>query len=73
MNIDDLIARINELARKHKNGGLTEEEAAERAKLREQYLVLFRQQVRGHLDTIKWAEDEDQQGQAPGNTSPKVH
>lgn len=59
MNIDKIIARINELARKHKSVGLTEEELAERAKLREQYLVLFREQVRGHLNTIKWAEDED--------------
>lgn len=62
MNIDKIIARINELARKHKSVGLSEEETAERAKLREQYLVLFREQVRGHLNTIKWAEDEEASG-----------
>ncbi|MBD8497483.1 DUF896 domain-containing protein [Paenibacillus arenosi] len=62
MNIDDMIARINELARKHKTIGLTEEETAERAKLREEYLGLFRQQVRNNLDTIQWVEDEEENG-----------
>lgn len=67
MNMENIIARINELARKHKTVGLTEDETVERAKLREQYLVLFRKQVRGHLDTIKWAEDEEQGEQASDN------
>ncbi|MGZ9584164.1 DUF896 domain-containing protein [Paenibacillus marinisediminis] len=68
MDIEKLIARINELARKHKTVGLTDDEVSERARLREQYLVLFREQVRGHLNTIKWAEDEDQDGQAPSTS-----
>ncbi|MCG7407178.1 DUF896 domain-containing protein [Paenibacillus sp. ACRRX] len=66
MNIDMMIARINELARKHKTVGLTQEEVAERAQLREQYLALFRKQVRNNLDTIRWAEDEEQQGPSSG-------
>ncbi|TVX93084.1 DUF896 domain-containing protein [Paenibacillus agilis] len=71
MNIDDMIARINELARKHKTIGLNEEETAERAKLREEYLVLFRQQVRNNLDTVKWVEDEEENGN--GSSSDIVH
>lgn len=53
MNIDELVARINELARKQKNGGLTEEELAERAKLREIYLGNIRNNFRAQLNTIE--------------------
>ncbi|WP_028545431.1 DUF896 domain-containing protein [Paenibacillus taiwanensis] len=66
MNIDMMISRINELARKHKTVGLTQEEVAERAQLREQYLALFRKQVRNNLDNIRWAEDEEQQDPSSG-------
>ncbi|MFD3273558.1 DUF896 domain-containing protein [Paenibacillus dendritiformis] len=69
MNMDKLIARINELARKHKSVGLNSEELAERAALREQYIVLFRQQVRNKLDTIRYVEDEEgEQNNQPGST-----
>ncbi len=53
LNIDELVARINELARKQKNGGLTEEELAERAKLREIYLGNIRNNFRAQLNTIE--------------------
>ncbi|ASA21906.1 DUF896 domain-containing protein [Paenibacillus donghaensis] len=63
MNIDELVARINELARKHKNGGLNEEEVAERAKLREIYLGNIRNNFRNQLETIEIVDkDEDGQG-----------
>ncbi|MCY9515905.1 DUF896 domain-containing protein [Paenibacillus apiarius] len=67
MNIELLIARINELARKQKTEGLNEEELAERARLREQYLALFRKQVRNHLDTIRFVEDEEQLDEKGGS------
>lgn len=44
--------RINELARKHKAEGLTEEEKQEQKKLREEYLAEFRKYFRGQLDSI---------------------
>ncbi|WP_438491657.1 DUF896 domain-containing protein [Paenibacillus sp. IHBB 3054] len=63
MNIDELVARINELARKQKNGGLSEEELAERAKLREIYLGNIRSNFRAQLDTIEIVDNnEHEQG-----------
>ena len=51
------IDRINELARKKKGEGLSEDEAAEQAVLREEYIVAFRAQFRSHLDNVKFVED----------------
>ncbi|SET33087.1 DUF896 domain-containing protein [Paenibacillus sp. NFR01] len=57
MNIDDLVARINELARKQKSVGLNEEELAERAKLREIYLGNVRRNFRAQLDNIEIVDE----------------
>ena len=46
------IERINELARKKKAEGLTEEELAEQAALRQQYLAEWRENTRAMLDGI---------------------
>ncbi len=46
------IERINELARKKKNGGLTEEELAEQAALRKEYLDGYRENLKAMLDGI---------------------
>ena len=46
------IERINELARKKKTVGLTEEELAEQATLRQQYLAEWREQTRAMLEGI---------------------
>ena len=46
------INRINELARKKKAMGLTEEETAEQAKLRAEYLVEFRGNFKQQLDNV---------------------
>ncbi|WP_083204950.1 DUF896 domain-containing protein [Bacillus sp. FJAT-27264] len=56
MDIDVLVARINELARKQKSEGLNEEELAERAKLREIYLGNIRRNFRTQLDTIEFVD-----------------
>lgn len=47
MNMNEVIARINELAKKNKTEGLTEEEMAERDKLRRIYI----DSVTGNLKT----------------------
>ena len=44
------IDRINELAKKKKEGTLTETEWAEQRALREEYLLEFRQGMKGILD-----------------------
>ena len=49
MNINLLIARINELTRKEKEGGLAEWEKAEREALRQEYLFFIRGQVQETL------------------------
>ncbi len=44
------IDRINELARISKERPLSEEETAERARLREEYIAAYRASLRGTLD-----------------------
>ena len=51
MNEND-IKRINELYRKSKNGGLTEEEKIEQATLRSNYIAATRANLRGQLNNI---------------------
>ena len=46
------IERINGLARKKKSIGLTEEETAEQAALRQEYLEGYRENLKAMLETI---------------------
>ena len=50
MKMDDVIARINELAKKAKTEGLTDEELQERDKLRRIYIDSVKANLVGHLD-----------------------
>ena len=50
MEINAVIARINELAAKNKTVGLTEEELEERAKLRRIYIDNVTGNLKGQLD-----------------------
>ena len=50
MNMNEVIARINELAAKAKQGELTPEETAERDKLRRIYIDSVKASLVGHLD-----------------------
>ena len=60
--MESLIARINELSRKNKSDGLTDEEIKERDELRKQYLNNFKANFKQQLDTIKYVEDEENEG-----------
>lgn len=46
------IARINELAKKAKGCGLTDEEKAERDILRAEYIAAFRNNLSAELDNV---------------------
>jgi len=50
MSINDVITRINQLAAKAKAEGLTEEEIAERDKLRRIYIDNVKANLTGQLD-----------------------
>jgi len=48
------VARINELARKHKSTGLTDEELKERDRLRRQYIDAFKRSLLQQLEGVQW-------------------
>lgn len=50
MITDEKVARINALARKARTEGLTEEEKAEQAALRREYVDAVKQSLQGHLE-----------------------
>lgn len=50
MNMNDVIARINELAKKAKSEGLTPKETAERDKLRRIYIDSVVGNLKGQLE-----------------------
>lgn len=58
MNMNEVIARINELAHKAKTEGLTAEETAERDKLRRIYIDSVKASLTGHLDNTYIVEPD---------------
>lgn len=54
---EKLLKRINELAHKNKNEGLTEAETKERAKLRKEYLKNFREAMRSNIEMMRIFDD----------------
>jgi uncharacterized protein YnzC (UPF0291/DUF896 family) len=50
--------RINELARKSKVECLTVEEKEEQAELRKEYLGKFREHFKGHLESIRFVDED---------------
>lgn len=49
---EELIKRINELAKKSKSEGLTDDEKKEQQELRAQYIAAFRQGVKNTLNNV---------------------
>ena len=58
MNMNERIARINELYHKSKNEGLTPQEKEEQAKLRREYIDSIKNNLRSQLDNIN-IQNED--------------
>ena len=58
MSINEVIARINELAKKAKTEGLTEEEIVERDKLRRIYIDNVKANLIGQLDNTYIVEPD---------------
>ena len=55
---EEKIARINELYKKSKAEGLTEEEKKEQQILRREFIDAFRNNLRGQLDNISIKEED---------------
>ena len=58
MKMDDVIARINELARKAKTQELTAEELQERDKLRRIYIDSVKANLIGHLENTYYVDEK---------------
>lgn len=52
MNMEERIARINELYHKSQAEGLSDEEREEQARLRKEYVANIRANLKGQLDSI---------------------
>lgn len=52
----DKIDRINELARKQKNQGLSESEKAEQLALRREYIEAYKKSLMDQLDSLYYVE-----------------
>ena len=59
MLTEDKIKRINELARKSKEDGLSEEECKEQECLRREYIDAVKARTREHLDRIKIVDKDE--------------
>ena len=57
-NIEEKIARINELYHKSRKEGLTDAEKEEQAALRKQYVADIKASLRGHLNNISIVEKD---------------
>lgn len=58
MMTDDKIKRINELARKQKAEGLTDEEKAEQAELRREYIESYKRSLVAQLENTYIVDDK---------------
>jgi uncharacterized protein YnzC (UPF0291/DUF896 family) len=61
MSMEETVERINQLARKAKTVGLTDEEIDERNELRKEYIEIFKGNLKIQLDSIRYVEDEEKQ------------
>lgn len=62
MVTDAEIKRINELAKKSREAGLTEEEKNEQKQLRQKYIDAVKLSLKANLDSIRYVEDMEDNG-----------
>ena len=60
-----LTARINELSRKSKTVGLTDEEKAEQARLRDEFRAIFRRNFGLQLENTKFVDENGNEVHVP--------
>lgn len=65
MSIEETIARINELAKKAKTEGLTQDETAERDKLRRVYIDAVKASLVGQLDNTYLVDEKGNKTKLP--------
>ncbi len=65
MITDETVARINALARKSRTEGLTEEEKAEQAELRKEYVQAVRESLEAQLDHTTIVEPDGTRHKLP--------
>ena len=56
-----LIERINQLAKKQKETGLTEKEKEEQAELRAEYLRLFKEGFKQRLENMVFVDEDEEE------------
>ena len=61
MITQEMIDRINDLSRKKKSVGLTEEEQTEQKALYKEYIAAFRANLKSQLDMIEIVDDNKEQ------------
>jgi 5-formyltetrahydrofolate cyclo-ligase len=74
MNMDERIRRINELYHKSQAEGLTEDEKAEQARLRREYVDSVRNNLKAQLDNINIQQEDgtiENLGEKYGNRKTK--
>lgn len=58
MDMDKMISRINELAKKKKTEGLNEQELVEQKELYKEYLDIIRENLTAQLDNVEIIEPD---------------
>ncbi|MEG2929357.1 MAG: DUF896 domain-containing protein [Oscillospiraceae bacterium] len=73
VTMDEMIKRINELYKKSKEEGLSEEEQIEQKNLREQYVKTFRQGFKSQLNNIDVKYEDGETVPLTAFKKPKNH
>lgn len=69
--VDEKIARINELAKKMRETGLTPEEKAEQSALRAEYVAAMRNSLKSQLDNALITDENGMRVPLPKRQDPK--